>query len=383
MPKKNITQKENILNTLVGVKAVESNDLIDSVTKMDKNVMKLFALSVAELDVKNPPEDRTVHLSKQLVFEFLQLSGNGRSSQLRKIVNNLHKETVFSMVENEEGFVFDTISPIEHTQFNSYNDRMSITFSPSGFPLLIGLKGDFTQYFILDLMNLTSKYSISLYRWISKNYNLYKNKVGDPEWSKESLDKYKNPYISFEDLRTRNGLEDKLKDYSNFFNKVISSPSKEITEFTSLDVEYEVVRRGRKGIGVKFYVNEKPQAPIPYKEDDPLAIESKEQRELRKQESLMQAMQSPYTKLLNERLLITLQDLTDVDFMIYMAEGVYPIYDKIKEHKGKYGGMKGVKKHMDHVLRHRIDYTEKNMKKYLQTSAENWLKDIPNHELKE
>lgn len=386
MPKENISQNEAELNALVGKKVIESNSLIDSVTKMDKQPMKLFALAVAEIDTFNLPEDRTVHVKKEMVFDFLKLKGESKYNRLKKIVNNMHKEAVFEMVKLDD-VVVDTISPIEKTSFstNKGNDFIDITFSPSGFPLVADVKGGYTPYFILDLLNLTSKYSISLFRWLSSKYNFYENKVGDSSWTVDNLEKLKNPYISFDELRLRNGIPStKLNDYSNFLKLVIAKPCKEITEQTRLNVTWKTKKYGGEVVGVTFIIEKKPIAEIPYKEDDPKAVMSEEQKKLRKQEMLMKAMTSHYTFMLTKKEIIGQEDVMDVETMSSLAEEVYPIYDKIKANDGiLYGGMEGVEKHLDRIVKFKRDSTHKNIVKYLRKSAEDWLITYPIYEIRE
>ncbi|MFL2106665.1 RepB family plasmid replication initiator protein, partial [Desemzia sp. FAM 23988] len=56
------------ISDLENQKAVEHNDLITSVAKMDKIPLKIFELAVSCLDTENIPQDNTVYLSKETLF---------------------------------------------------------------------------------------------------------------------------------------------------------------------------------------------------------------------------------------------------------------------------------------------------------------------------
>lgn len=361
----------NELQTLVGVKAVEHNDLIDSVTKMKPNSMKLLALAISQINTKYPPKDRTVKFSKKTAKNFLKLNSSSKDSELKKIVEGMMAQTIFSLTEHKNGYNYDVISLVEHTHFNSYNDEMSLKFTETGFPYLVDLSTDFTQYFVLDLMELNSKYSVSLYKLLVKHYGVYKHNKDNPKWTMENLEKYKNPYFTIEELRERNQVKDKFLVHGNFMSRVIKEPVKQINK-TSISVSYEVVLQGKKAVGIKFFVEEKEVAPLPAKKKE-------------KEEDLLkvygEAMSSRYTQMALDNFLLSSQDLMDKELMIYLQQNVYPVYDQMVASPLGYGYIKNLEEHLPYLREKMKELDDsdplKNNKKYYKTAAENWLKRLP------
>ena len=165
----------NLLD-LENQKAVEHNDLITSVAKMDKIPLKIFELAVSCLDTENIPKDNTVYLSKETLFSFFDVTSSSKHTRFKNALRTLHEQAIFEVQEatNKEGtFNYSIISPISRSSLNDYNDLVSIKFTEDIMPYLINLKSNFTQYLITDIMELNSKYSVILYKWFSMNYNQY------------------------------------------------------------------------------------------------------------------------------------------------------------------------------------------------------------------
>lgn len=103
-------------------------------------------------------------------------------------------------------------------------------------PFLIELQKNFTNYQLLDVLPMTSKYSYHLYE-ILKSYANLKVKIFEIDDLQELLDcNYKN--------------------YADFNRFVLKIAEKEINDYTILNVRHEIAERGRynKIIKVKFYI---------------------------------------------------------------------------------------------------------------------------------
>ncbi|MHC5838116.1 replication initiation protein, partial [Lactococcus lactis] len=104
---------------------------------------------------------------------------------------------------------------------------------------------NFTQYALSDVMELNSKYSIILYKWLCMFYNqyeLYSNKGGRRA---DQMESYRNPSISMQELRT---LTDTIKDYKKFYDfekRVLKNAIEEINEHTHFNVTYDKLKKGR------------------------------------------------------------------------------------------------------------------------------------------
>ncbi|EQC95115.1 hypothetical protein LLT3_14550, partial [Lactococcus cremoris subsp. cremoris TIFN3] len=71
-----------------------------------------------------------------------------------------------------------------------------------------------------------------------------------------------------------------------------------------------------------------------YKLEDQAYIEGKKAKEETEKDLYTESMQSPYTKLLSENMLLFPNDFMDIKTMAGLQKNVYPLYDELKELKG-------------------------------------------------
>lgn len=361
------------MNELMNRKAVEHNDLVSSVAKMDKTPLKIFELAVSCIDTDNPPKDETVYLSKSELFSFFDVSSKSKNSRFKKAIETMQHQAFFEIREEQgRGLEYRSIVPIPEVAWNSYNDEVKIRFDRAIMPYLIDLKKNFTQIAISEIMDLNGKYSIILYKWLVMNYNQFEHYQYKKERTQAQLEELRNPKISVKELRV---LTDTTKDYSRFDNfetKVLKQPLEEITANTSYNVTYEKIKKGRSIADIIFHIDKKPMAKDEaYKErqQDPAYLEHKEAKEQSKQELVSLALQSEYTTLLGENMLIGFRDMQDIDLMADLQRQVYPLYDQLKEK----GGLEKVKQHLSYVANKQEAYSKRNIAKYLYTAIKQYL----------
>ena len=327
---------------------VEHNDLISSVAKMDKVPLKMFELAVSNLDIDEPPKDNTIHLSKKELFSFFNVHSTSVNYRFKRAVERMQRQAYFEIREDnvKKGFRYRRIVPIPYIEWNDYNDDVILRFDQAIIPYLIELKKNFTQYALTDIIELKSKYSVILYRWLSMNYSQYEYYLGHGGRTKVQLSKLKNPTISVEELRR---LTDTLGEYermSTFTLWILKKPCEEITEHTHLKVDFEKIKEGRSVKAIRFHVSAAPQGRLPRKSGNKAA---ERQQELKKANSEIyaDAMASDYTKCLTKVLMLSPNDLMNQKLMIYLYEHVYPQYDELKKLGG--GGVKGNHKVQAHI----------------------------------
>lgn len=364
-------------------KVVEHNDLITSVAKMDRIPLKIFELAVSCLDVENPPEDNGIYISKETLFSFFDVKSESKHTRFKEAVEKMQKQAYFEIREQKgKGFQFQKIIPIPTVKWNDYNDDVFMRFNQDIMPYLLDLKRNFTQYLIKDIMELNSKYSVIIYKWLSLNYNQYDIYNENGQRRTEQLDQLKNPYIDIKELRIMTDTENDYERFFNFEKRVLEVAVEEISKYTQLKVTYEKVKRGRSIAGIKFSVDKlKPKAPLPYKDDSEKAQKSIEQKEKEEKEIYDKALNSMYLKELSKNGLVQTLDVIDRDFMVKLASTVFPLYDTIKDLRG----LDGVIEHISYVKGKMIDYedTKKNIIKYLRTSAKRYIDLLKTKDLKD
>ncbi|GLX33870.1 hypothetical protein Lmede01_18480 [Leuconostoc mesenteroides subsp. dextranicum] len=365
------TRQVQTLNDLSKRKVVEHNSLITSIAKMDKTPLKMFELAVSLIDTDNPPQDQTVYLSKKELFAFFKVDDNDKHSRFKEVIEKMQKQAFFQIKkEQDKGFKFVSIVPIPYVEWTDYHDEVLIRFSPEIMPYLINLKTNFTQHALSDISELNSKYAVILYRWLSMNYNQYEHYSVKGGRREEQVENYRNPTIGMRDLRE---MTDTVKDYQridNFEKRVLKAGLDEINSYTSFNVTYEKVKKGRSIDSIVFHITKKQVADdSSYKLGDRDYIDGKIRQEESENELVLQAMDSPYTKLLMEHFLLSYLDLMDKKILAGLQKIVYPLYDELKNLRG----VNGVKEHLAYIRDKQDDYSKKNIAKYLKKSIEQYL----------
>ena len=362
-------------------KIVEHNDLITSVAKMDKVPLKIFELAVSLIDTDNPPKNNTIYLSKTELFAFFKVNDSNKHSRFKEAIMTLHQQSVFEIREmnvHKNKFEYRVISPLEETTWNDYNDIISMTFTKSIMPYLIELKTKFTQYALSDLVDLNSKYSIILYKLLSMNYNQYEHYSNKGGRRAEQVEAYRNPSITVKELRV---ITDTVNDYERFQSLetwILKKPLEEINAHTSFNVTYDKIKKGRSIDSIVFHIEKKRMADDnSYKLDDRAYQEDKARKAETEDQLVLQAMDSPYTKLLMEHFLLSYLDLVDKKILAGLQAHVYPLYDELKDLRG----LNGVKDHLSYVASKQEAYSKRNVAKYLKKAIEQYLPTVKRQEL--
>lgn len=367
------------LNELEKRKVVEHNALIQSVAKMQKTALKMFELAVSCIDTENLPENNTVYLSKKELFSFFEVSSSSKHSQFKEAIEFMQKQAYFKIKSNKKlGIEYESIVPIPYVKWNDYNDEVTIQFSEHIMPYLINLKSEFTQYKISELQKLNSKYSIILYRWLSMNYNQYEHYSNKGGRRAEQVESYRNPSISVKELRTITDTVNEYKEIYDFEKRVLKNAIEEINAHTSFNVSYEKIKKGRSIDSIVFHIEKKRTADDnSYKLEDQAYIEGKKAKEETEKDLYTEAMQSPYTKLLSENMLLFPNDFMDIKTMAGLQKNVYPLYDELKALRG----LNGVKGHLSYVSSKQEAYSKRNIAKYLKKAIEHYLPTVKRQDL--
>ena len=367
------------LNDLEKRKVVEHNSLITSIAKMDKTPLKMFELAVSCINTEEPPKDNIIYLSKRDLFAFFKVSDNDKHSRFKEAIEKMQKQAFFQIKEEAgKGFKFKSIVPIPYVEWTDYHDEVKIEFHREIMPYLINLKKNFTQHALSDIAELNSKYSIILYRWLSMNYNQYEHYSTKGGRRAEQVESYRNPSISIKELRI---MTDTVNDYERFQSLetwILKKPLEEINDHTSFTVTYDKVKKGRSIDSIVFHITKKRRADDnSYKLEDKVYQEDKARKAETEDMLTVQALKSPYTKLLMEHFLLSYLDLTDTKILSGLQAHVYPLYDELKDLRG----LNGVKDHLSYVRAKREDYSKKNITKYLKKAIEQYLPTVKRQDL--
>ena len=367
------------LNELSKRKVVEHNSLITSIAKMDKTPLKMFELAVSCINTEEPPKDNIIYLSKAELFTFFKVDDSNKHTRFKQAIELMQKQAFFQIKEvKDKGYEMTSIVPIPTVKWNSYNDDVMIRFNQDIMPYLIELKQNFTKYALSEIMELNSKYSIILYKWLSMNYNQYEHYSNKGGRRAEQVENYRNPSITVKELREITDTVNEYKHFPHFENWILKKPLEEINAHTSFNVSYEKIKKGRSIDSIVFHIEKKRKADDnSYKLEDQAYIEDKKAKEETEKDLYTEAMQSPYTKLLSENMLLFPNDFMDIKTMAGLQKNVYPLYDELKALRG----LNGVKGHLSYVSSKQEAYSKRNIAKYLKKAIEHYLPTVKRQDL--
>ena len=367
------------LNEIEKRKVVEHNSLITSIAKMQKTALKMFELAVSCIDTENPPKDNIIYLSKKELFSFFDVSSASKHTRFKEAIEYMQKQAFFQIKEEKnKGYEMTSIVPIPTVKWNSYNDDVMIQFNQFIMPYLIDLKAEFTQYKISELKELNSKYSLILYRWLAMNYSQYEHYSVKGGRRAEQVEAYRNPSIIVKELREITDTINEYTRFQSFENRVLKNAIEEINAHTSFNVSYEKVKKGRSIDSIVFHIEKKRTADDnSYKLDDKAYQDDKIQKETDNRLLAGESLQSPYTKLLSENMLLFPNDFMDIKTMAGLQKNVYPLYDELKDLRG----LNGVKDHLSYVSSKQEAYSKRNVAKYLKKAIEQYLPTVKRQDL--
>ena len=360
-------------------KIVEHNDLITSVAKMDKVPLKIFELAVSCIDTENLPKENTIYLSKSELFSFFKVDDSNKHHRFKEAIKVMQKEAFFEIREEAgKGFKFKSIVPIPYVEWTDYHDEVKIEFHREIMPYLIELKKNFTQYALSDVMELNSKYSIILYKWLSMNYNQYEHYSYKGGRREEQLEAYRNPSISIRELREMTDIVNEYKLFADLEKWILKKPLEEINDHTSFNVTYDKIKKGRSIDSIVFHIEKKRCADDnSYKLNDKMYQAEQAKKEETEDRLAIEAMKNKYTKLLLDNMLLNSYEMTDTAIMAGLQQHVYPLYDELKD----LHGMKAVQDHLSYVASKQEAYSKRNIAKYLKKAIEQYLPTVRGSEI--
>lgn len=144
------------------------------------------------------------------------------------------------------------------------------------------LKGNFTQYYLENVLKLSSKYAIRIYEWCVLKRRADRTSAALPLVSlkdfREFLDLDKNTY----------------KVFSNFNARVLKPAEKDINENTDITIKIKTKKKGKKVIGLLITVENKEKTKKKLKEKNPLAeligVEEKTETWYKKKISILEGI---------------------------------------------------------------------------------------------
>lgn len=219
---------------------VEHDDLI-SKARHDLSARELKIMDFVISKIK--PNDKkidVIHTSMYELTKILAIKRNGKNyADLARSIGNLRKKEVLIYDENNR-----TVTQTGWVNQAVYheNGQVELELSSQLSPYLLGLKTNYTQYLLIDTVNLKSKYSILLYKLMRE------------------ADKTRGQRIAVlkgapEDFKSWLGAP-KSYSYGRLKDKILKPAIEEINfKVKDMDLEIKQVKKGRKVIETEIHNN--------------------------------------------------------------------------------------------------------------------------------
>lgn len=217
-----------------GQLVVKHNDLIQkNKYNLTATQQKLIAYMISLIK----PTDKEFERYEITVADFCELCGIDKNyfyTEFKDIIDDIDNKA-FWIKTKEKTFKFRWFLKAEYLHKQG---KVRLLLDDDIKKYLLSLQETFTQYELYNILALKSKYSIRLYE-LFKSYAYQYEREFTVDYLKEVL--MATHYSNFKDFRKR--VLDKAIDEINFY--------------TDLNIKYEEIKKGRKIVSLKIFIEKK------------------------------------------------------------------------------------------------------------------------------
>lgn len=160
---------------------------------------------------------------------------DGRTAEVVKEALKRLRDKSFYLLDEEGAWVL--IGWLSKVRILPKSGKVKIKFDEDMQKYLMGLYDNYTQYSLLCVLPMRSAYSIRL-------YELLKSYVGL---------KRREMRFDIDDLKTK--LNAPYKKFPDFRRKALEIATREINQYTDIEITWEPINKGRKVVAVKFLMS--------------------------------------------------------------------------------------------------------------------------------
>ena len=262
----------------------KSNELINAMGKGTALSQKLFAIGMQNITV-----DKTNNVVATIYGSELRKMFHSSSGSLYEHIEALCDRqikgaTIFDwnlLMKDKENGKIEAHQVVTDASFK--DGTLVLRYNNSLTDKIVNLQKNYTVLSLSDTLSLKSVYSLRLYEMLKSafdykkavtkeageqafDYNLTELKLelgiinsGGSKEIKSELEKEYPNYDRIDELAEKTG-QTKYKEYKIFNRNVLSKVKEELNKKTSLNIDYEPIKSGRKTVGIRFFVNQKETA---------------------------------------------------------------------------------------------------------------------------
>lgn len=210
---------------------VKDNDLIQ---KARFNLTVTQQKIIAYIISKIKQDDKEFKYYTISIIDFCYLCGIDKEhfyTEIKEIIDDLDKKS-FWVETDDMIFKFRWFSEVKIIKGSG---QVKILLNSEIKKYLLELSKNYTSYELVYILAMKRKYSLRLYEWY-KSYSYQKKKE-----------------ISLEDLK-HILMAESYNTYRDFRRRILEPAIEEINYYTDLEVKYSKITRGRKVVGLIFYI---------------------------------------------------------------------------------------------------------------------------------
>ncbi len=218
-------------------KVVKANVLIQRAkTDLKLPELKAFAYILSKVKFSDKEGQEYIFYIK----DYCQVCGldynnGGNYKHIKSTLEKL-RDTSFWLIDDYGRET--TLGWLSKATINKGSGKVTVKLDAEIEKYVIGLDANFTQYPLLCTLPMQSKYSFRIYELL-KSYAFTGGHTFDIDDLKCKL--FATGYSNFKDFK----------------RKVIEPAVKEINVFTDIEVSWDIIRKGKKYIKVKFYITQR------------------------------------------------------------------------------------------------------------------------------
>jgi len=217
---------------------VKHNKVIESKYHMTNTEAKIIAKLTCMIEKNDKDFKEHIFKSKDLLEE-LGLGENNYVA-LKESIRKLITREIEIHQPDEKELITTFLSSCVYDKANS---TVTLSYDPKLKPYFLQLKNNFTKYYLENILELKSFYSIRIYELL-KQYERIKERK-----------------ITIKELREILDVKNKYKLYSDFKRRILLQAQEEINEKTDLKIDFEEIKTGRKVTAIKFIIKKKENPP--------------------------------------------------------------------------------------------------------------------------
>lgn len=222
------------------LRIAKSNALVEAAYKLTLNEQRLLLAVIARIDSRRSMKHFTFSITALEFAEMFDIELQTAYEALQDASASLFERDIRTF----DGRIKARFRWVERIAYIDGESRVELTFTLHVAPYLTQLHKNFTAYGFHQVSQLKSSYSIRLFEML-----IQYRQTG---WVQISLNKF----------RERLMLEKSYQRFDNLKARVINPAIKELEEKSSLIIQWEPIRNGRKIEALRFTFKEDEQRDL-------------------------------------------------------------------------------------------------------------------------